>query len=258
MDTMTIIYLILAGVSVLACGIVILAWAGKDIYFAIARKLFPKGKEVFVIDSSRHMSRYFKFAKDGVFKINKATYLTNPNKTLGLSDDMIKDVKEKLSMARRRLESRIATFQEKQKFISAQLEAVNREDSGAVQVVEALQLQWQTLENRVQELKGKLEQREQSYYFDRRGAYLYIENDPIPKDLHEWYSEIDSIQLDNVIARVQTKDPRNMAKMEGDIKKIKLIVLGCLLAGAIAAWFAFRSYSAIQQLAKIQGVVIAL
>ena len=114
------------------------------------------------------------------------------------------------------------------------------------------------LNQRISILKTKLDTREQLYYNQRRGAFFYIEGDPIPKDFHELYTEMDSIAIDNVIARSMTKDPKLVKNMEKEIKIIKflIIVTGICAAGALVLGILLKTD--IQTIAQSLGVTLTL
>ena len=119
-------------------------------------------------------------------------------------------------------------------------------------------LQFQQLEIQIETLKSKLDKKTQNYFRLRRPVYFYIKGDPIPKDFFELYSEMDCIQLENIISRAQTKDPKSLKKLEADISLIKKICIGMIILGAVAAWFAFKSSSGMEQIAQHLSVKLSM
>ena len=257
MDLLQLMYLILGGFMLLALITTILVIAGKDMLYAFFRRFAYKHSDVFVIDSNRQISHYYKKAKDGIFKINGKIYITNPEKMLNLSDNMIQDAMQKLNLRRKRLEKRITRLEEKAEIIKKKIKGLSDIPEN-VNIIDSLNMQRMEILNRVETLKGKLKIRDQNYYFNRRGAYFYLEDDPIPKDLHEWFSEMDSKQLENVIIRAQTKDPKNLVNFEKTVVWLKRFIIFCLIASAIASFFAFKNNSMIQELGQKIGITFSI
>jgi len=176
---------------------------------------------------------------------------------LNLSDNMIQDAMQKLNLRRKRLEKRITRLEEKAEIIKKKIKGLSDIPEN-VNIIDSLNMQRMEILNRVETLKGKLKIRDQNYYFNRRGAYFYLEDDPIPKDLHEWFSEMDSKQLENVIIRAQTKDPKNLVNFEKTVVWLKRFIIFCLIASAIASFFAFKNNSMIQELGQKIGITFSI
>lgn len=257
MEPITLIYTILGILMFFSLLVVLIIIAGRDIYFAFYRRFIPKGSDVFIINNNRHIDRYYKTAKDGVFKVRGMPYLTNPNKVLGISDEMAKDVRQSMDRSLKGLKGRILKLENKREGLETQLSGLKNTPSNQATIA-VLNGQIATLDGKIAQLSNKIEKREESYVHQRRSAYLYIENDPVPKDLFEWYTELDSVQLDNVLVRVQTKDPRNLKDLESSLVWIKRFLIFAIIAGAVAAYFAFQSNSAVQQIAESVGVTIRI
>lgn len=257
MEVTLIIYMILGGVMCFSLFLVLIIIAGKDILFSFYRKFSQRGADVFIINPSRNMSQYFKTPKDGVFKIDGKMYVTNPHKLENLSPEMITEVKNKLSLKHNKLKKLVEKREFKQKIIKKQLDSLEGSKEN-FQIIEALKLQFQELDTQISTLKAKLNDKEQSYFSRKRPAYFYIENDPVPKDFYELYTEMDSVVLENIISRAQTKDPKSMAQMEKDISFIKKFVLIAVIIAVISAWFSFQNNGAIKQLADATGIVLSM
>lgn len=257
MDPITTIYVILGILIFFALVVILIVIAGRDIYFAFARRFIPKGSDIFVLNNNRHVDRHYKTAKDGVFTIKKVPYLTNPNKVMGLDDKMAEKVRKSMDRSLKALQKRIDKLNEKKKKLVETLDSLK--DTPVTEAQRAtLGQQIANLDNKITILESKKEKREQAYIHNRRSCYFFIENDPVPKDLFEWYTELDSVQLDNVIVRVQTKDPRNLKDLEKAIVWIKRFILFALIAAGVAAWFAFNNNSAITQIADSVGVTLTI
>ncbi len=96
------------------------------------------------------------------------------------------------------------------------------------------------------------------YYNQRRGAFFYIEGDPIPKDFHELYTEMDSIAIDNVIARSMTKDPKAVRNLEKELKTMKFMIIIAIIAAVAAAIIALTIKTDLQMIAKAVGATLTL
>ena len=257
MDVMTTMYLSIGGFMVFSVGIVILVVSGKSIFYDFYRKVRPKGVDVFVVNSNRQISQHYKVPKDGQIKINKLMYFTNTDKVMSLSDDMKKEVVEGIRKKNVKIKELIKDFEDKKKNAE---ELLSKIDDNAINKGEIEQFKEyiETLNQRIKILKEKLNTREQVYYNQRRGAFFFIEGDPIPKDFHEQYTEMDCITIDNVIARSMTKDPKAVRNMEKELKILKflIIVTGICAAGALVLGILLKTD--ITTMARSMGVTLTL
>jgi len=257
MEQLTLIYLILGGFSLFTLMIFIFVVAGRDMFFAFFRKFTRKYNDVFIVNPNKQLSHYYKKSKDGVFKIDGKMYITNPNKLLGLTDQMISEVQKSLSLGRKKLQKNIDKLSAKKELIIKQARALSDIPEN-VRTLNDLNMAMTELDNRIELLKSKLKDQDQGYWYNKRGAYFYIENDPVPKDFFELYTEMDSVQLENVIIRAQTKDPKSMGDIEKNILWIKRFVMFALIAGAIGAFFAFKNGSMLDQMGDKIGVAFKI
>jgi len=257
MDTMLLAYSILGGISMLAFGIFILKIAGLDMVFAIYRYFQPRGCDIFITNSNRHVDRHYLMAKDGTFTIENETYLTNPHKLEGLSDEMKKTIEEKLSLKRRNIENNIIKWHDKRKILIKQIETAETIKEN-LPILEDFKLQLAHIDEAIATLNAKIKDREQSYFMQRRACYFYIKGDPIPKDLWEWRTDLDTAQLDNIILRAQTKDPKGVDILSKDIVFIKRFILFTLIGVAVAIFLSVKNGSYIQQIGTHLGVVFKL
>ena len=86
-DMITVMYIILGSVFGIALLAVVMVIAGKDILIAFQRRFSKRGCDVYVANLERTISHFFMTPKDGVFKINKVSYVTNPEKTKNLTEE---------------------------------------------------------------------------------------------------------------------------------------------------------------------------
>jgi len=257
MDPMIMAYAILGGMSIVALMVIVLVIAGKDIAFAFSRRFNPRGCDVFIANPNRQINHFFEKPKEGVFKIEGNIYITNPNKLLGLSDNMIQQIKKARDKTRNNIQTKIDDLNQRKEFIKKQIESLPNAPENAPLISE-LGLHYTKLTEHINLLSSKLKTREQAYYMNRRGAYFYIEGDPVPKDFFEFYTEMDSAQLENVIMRAQTKDPKTLANLEATLLFLKKFIIFCLIAGAVASFFAFKNSSVLTQIAEKIGVQLSV
>lgn len=254
MNTAQLVYFIMSLTTLGALGVIVLIIAGKDIFFALRRKFFPKGCDVFLANSNRQLTRRYLFPKDGAFKIKGRSYITNPDKVLSLGEQMRKDVNASLQSKHERLEKHIKAFEERKKKISELIKTA--EECKNESIAKRCASELVELTNKINLLKEKLRDNEEVYYFERRPAFLYIEGDPVPKNLFEWMTEMDCITLDNIVTRSLSQDPKQAKSIDNMWKAVKILLLVAAIAAAIAAFFAFKNHSFIQQMAQQQGITL--
>jgi hypothetical protein len=231
--------------------------AGKDIWFAIKERIFPKGCHVYVVNLNRHLSHYYIQEKEGVFNINGFKYVLNPYKLLGLS----KEMKEKITLgiidSKKRIEKRIDDLTKNKYVAEKQMMAIDVEREGTNKL-EYLKQQVADIDAKIEVLKSKLEPREFSYTEKRKSTYLYLENDPVPKDLYEWITPHDNVQLENIILRIQTKDitARSVEQMAKNLKAMKWILFAAIGVSCIAAWFSLQNNTALKDIAANMNIAL--
>ncbi len=257
MELITIMYLYLGGFMVLGLVITVFVVAGREMFFAFYRRFVPKGSEVYLMTPTRHVNHHYKTPKDGVFEIGGVKYIINPDKQYSLKDAMHQDIKASMDRRRKRLEANIAKIDQKQEIVLKQIHSL-KDVPENVPIIDNFKLQVAELENSKEKYKGKLKLRDNTFYMRRRGCYFYVENDPIPKDWYELFSEMDGKQLENIIMRAQTKDAKHTQELEKQVLWIKRFIMFALIASAVGAWFAFNNNSALQQLAESAGVTLTL
>lgn len=251
MNTSQLVYFIMSLTTLGALVVVALIIAGKDIFFALRRKFFSKGCDVFMANSNRQLNRMYLFPKDGTFKIKGKTYITNPDKVMSLGDQMKNDVNMSLKSKHERIEKQIKRFEEKIAELANMASEANNESLAKKYASAIIELN-----NKINLLREKLKDNEEVYYFERRPAFLYIEGDPVPKNLFEWMTEMDCIALDNIVTRSLSQDPKQAKSIDKMWQAIKILLLVAAIGAAIAAFFAFKNHSFIQQIAQQQGITL--
>ena len=246
-EPMIQLYTILSIIMFFGLFLIILVIAGKDIYFAFKRRLMPKGSDVFVANGSKKITQYYKTPHEGQFRIDKQLYITNPQKILSLDPKMLdkeqRDLFDKsirgVKKKKERISARIEKMKEKIALADAAIIELAQDKRNEAQI-QALKYHISDLLGKIEFLKKKEEGQEEIYYHRRRPTFFYIEGDPIPKDFHEWYTELDSIMIDNVIARSQTKDPKAVRDMQKELTKMKVLIMIAIGAAAISAIVVFK------------------
>jgi len=249
MNFWSIAYLVM-GISMFMGIVFVVAWvAGKDILMAFYRRFRTKGCDVFIANSNRNISHYYKVPKDNKFKIGGLPYVTNPEKTMNLSDADKDRIIDALKKREERLKQRITSLQRKKQVIDAQYKASTNPQQKFM-----LQAQSAQIEVHIKKFQSMLRVKQENYFKDRRPAFFYIEGDPVPKDFYEYYSEMDSKILDNLLSRAISQAPSQ--KTEQDIKLLKMFLIGTIGAAVIAAFLAYRNMTVLEQITKHFGIII--
>lgn len=248
---MQVIYIIFFATIGLTFIVITLVIAGKDILLAFKRKIFTRGCDVYVANPTRNISHYYKVPKNGIFRIDKLPYITNPEKTLNLSPIERKKVIDGLLNREIRLKGRIAEVNKKKR----NLEIMHEQSKDEKQKF-FIMSQIKHFESVAKELEDKLRMKQENYFKDKRPAFFYIDGDPIPKDFYEYYSALDSKMVDNLVSRSISRPPDE--KSQGDINKMKLIVMVAMGAAILAAYLAFRNNAAIGDICVSMGLACGL
>lgn len=256
-ETTTLIYSMIGGFMILGLGGLIFVISGKSIFYDIYRRIVPNGVDVFILNSSRQLTQHYKVPKDGQIKINKKMYITNPDKILSMEDKMKQEVIDNFKEREANFKKRIHSFNEK---LEQKEEELNKIENtpGNQAIINQYKEYIVRIKSKINVLEEKKKSREQVYYHRKRGAFIYIEGDPIPKDLHEWYTEMDSLSIDNVIARSMTKDPKAVRDLEKELKMMKFLLVITLIAAAAAAIIGVTIKTDIQTIAQGVGVTLTL
>ena len=259
MDAITQVYITFAIFVFFAFLVALYVIAGKDIRFAFMRRFRSKGADIFMLNPNRHVDRYYKIPdKEGNFKINGKTYITNPDKVGALGDKMKLKVEMSETKRKKRLHKRIQSFNKKKE--AAEEKRMNAQNSQKPNemLIFKLDEHIQNIQEKIDFLKSKLDEKEQQYFMARRSVYFYIENDPVPKDMFEYLSEFDVIQLDNLVARALSKDKQVAKDMEQTLKKMLLYILIIGGIALLAAWFALKGSMGIEDVAKTIGIELTI
>lgn len=258
MEPILLAYLILGCTMLVALLIVILKIAGKEMYFAFRRFLQARGSDVFIVDpSNNHVNQYYRIAKEEHFIIENEIYLTNPYKLQGLNQE----IKDKVSIAMEKEKAMVGDLikeaETKREIIEKQIKSIPEQPENVI-LIQQLQQQYNDLTRVINETKSKLNKKQLSFFRLRRPVYFYLKGDPVPKDFVNLYTEMDCIQLENIISRAQTKDPKSLNKVEKDVAMIKKLMFVALIGIAIAIWLSFHADSVAQEIARAQGVVLSI
>jgi len=246
MDYNTVVIIVV--VSVIGFLIVFFTlWvAGKDILLAFKRKVFTKGCDVFLVTQTRNISHFYKVPREGKFIIYGFTYITNPEKMMNLDEDEKLRIIDSIMQKEERYNARIQEVKKRIQILNAQYQ-VTVEQNAKFQIY----AQMQQLEGIVSNFQSKLRKKQENYFKSKRPAFFYMEGDPIPKDFYEYYSTLDGKIIDNMLVRAKT-EPLNK-KVESDLDKLKLIVIGMAIACIVAAYFSYKNNSMLVELCKLGG-----
>ena len=251
MEIMGVMYLVLGLTFGLTIFVFIAVIAGKDILMAFKRWFDKKGCDVYVANTNRNITHYYLRPKESAFKIGKLPYITNPEKTMNFTDDTKLRISIALQDKAEKLKARINEYKKKQKEIT---DMYNK--SKAPQQKFQLKSQYEHFEDLIVKLTTQLRVKQENYFKDKRPAFFYMENDPIPKDFYEYMSPMDCKIVDNLVSRAKSQPPNKNAEHNIDI--IKLWVIGAAIAAAVAAFFAFKQDSMIVEICKAVGATCGM
>lgn len=241
-----VMYVILGVVFGLTMFVIVMVVAGKDILMAFKRWIFKRGCDVYLANQTRTISHFYMVPKDGVFRIRDNPYITNPEKTMNLTDEERNRVMDYILKREKRIHDRITDVNEKISKLDSLLEISKSEKQKYF-----IKSQIQNYKGVVKEYQDKLRLKQENYFKDKRPAFFYIEGDPIPKDFYEYYSALDSKMVDNLVSR-SISQPADK-KADSDVKLMKMLVIGAAIAAAVAAFFAFQNNSAVHEICRVVG-----
>lgn len=247
MEIITVIYIVFFSVIMFSLMFAVLWVSGRDIYLAFKRRFLPRGCDVYLVNQTRTISHYFMTPKEGVFRIKKLPYVTNPEKVMNLTEEERKSVLDALLKRKQRFQGRINEFEGKVKLLREQLKITKDEKTKFF-----IKSKIEHHNSIIKEFKDKLRIKQENYFKDKRPAFFYIENDPIPKDFHEALTPLDSKMVDNLVSRSISAPPSG-AKTEQDIKNMKLYLLGAAIAAGLAAFMAVQNNGMITQICTSVG-----
>ncbi len=251
MELITTIYIILFSVMASTFGVIILAIAGKDIYLAFKRWFLKTGCDVYLANQTRIISHYYMKPKEGIFRIKKLPYVTNPEKTMNLTEVERGKVAEAILKRSERLKARIKEVQTKITELNGSLKISKDEKQ-----IFFIKSQIEHYNSISKELSDKLRLKQENYFKDKRPAFFYIENDPIPKDFYEYYSALDAKMVDNLVSRSLSQPPS--VETDKEMKNLKLIIMITGGAAVAAAYMAFTNQGMIRELCIKAGTACGL
>jgi hypothetical protein len=225
--------------------------AGKDIIFAFKRRFMPKGCTVYIVNTNRNISEYYLVPKKGVFTIDKLPYVTNPDKVLNLSNETKLKIVDSMLKHKEKLKKRIFNLISKKEQLQNTLDSIKNPSQKNVVMAKI-----SSYESLINELKTKLDAKLENYFKDRKPCFLYIEGDPVPKDIHEYISTMDNQILDNMVARkISEPDGKREVKT---IEFMKMLVIGATIAAVLAALMSFSNNNGIMELCRQAGLTCKL
>ena len=244
MEFIVMVYLVVFTTMFGSVGIFVLSIAGKDMFFAIKRWAIRKGSDIYLINKNRNVSYFYKVPKDDVFKIGGKSYITNPDKVTNLSEIEKLQVVDSITKTTEKFKERIKKVDEKIALLNTTMRTLTKDSQKNTHIAEIARL------NGIKDLyEQKLSARVQNYFKDKRRAFFYIEGDPVPKDMYEFYSEVDCQIMDNLVSRSISTPPE--LQDNKDLKKLKLLVLLSVAAGGIAVVMCFKL------LTMVHGIFVA-
>jgi len=248
MNIIAVIWIIFGALMFWTFAIILFWVAGRDIVIAFKRRFDPRGCDIFIANTNRNISHYYKRPKNNMFKIDKLPYVTNPEKTMNLREEDKIRFAAAMFKTTKRLKKRIGELEAKKIALDKLSKSMKNENQKLI-----ISAEIERLDKVVGELKKKLKLRQESYFKDNRAAFFYIEGDPIPKDFYEYYSTLDSKMVDNLVSRAISESPQS--KTEQDIRFMKMILYATIAASAVAAILAFRNQSILTELCKGLNIV---
>lgn len=259
MEAVTQLYITMAGFTFFALMVGLYVIAGKDIIFAFKRRFRYKGADIFIGNYNRQWDRYYKTPnKEGNFDIEGHTYITNPEKVGSLGDQMKEKVQKSENKRKEKLNKNLDKLRKKKNMAEQKLEVLKTANNPNIAAISKIKEFIADIEDKMAFLKSNIETKEQVFWMARRPVYFYIRNDPVPKNMFDFLSEFDVIQLDNTIARAQSKDRQAMQDMEGKLKRLQLYLLIAMGITLIAAWFALKGSMGIDDIAKNMGITLSI
>lgn len=260
MDAVTQLYITMAGFVFFALMVGLYVIAGKDIIFSFKRRFQYKGADIFITNFNRQWDRYYKVPdkESGNLKIEGQTYITNPDKVGSLGDKMKEKVEKSEKKRKAKLKKNIDALNKKRESAESKLEVLKTANNPNIAAISKIKEFIADISDKIEFLKSQLETKEQVYWMARRPVYFYIKNDPVPKNMFDFLSEFDAIQLDNTIARAQSNDPQATQDLEKKLKKMQLFLLIACGIALIAAWFALKGSMGIDDIAKNMGVSLTI
>jgi len=240
MNIIIMMYLILAVFSFFA-GVLVLGWiSGKSILMDFRRILIRKGCDVYITNSNRNISHYYKVPKNDAFKIEGQTYITNPEKTLNLTSVDKLRVLISVTNFEKRIKNRIIQIDKKIVYLKSVME-IKKSKKEDVSIYKA---EIEKLGDSKKILDNKLKQKLNNYFYNKRPAYLYTEGDPVPKDLHEFLTDQDAVILDNLVSRSMSQ-PVGLKENTKQMNFLKIMMVICLVAVVVCAGLCFRNATAL-------------
>jgi hypothetical protein len=226
MDMMIFVLIFCASLFIIVLLGIVMVISGKDIFFAFKRVFSKNGSDVFIANTNRVITHFFKVPKDDAFIINGQKYITNPDKCMNLNEiDKIR-VYESMNKKAIRLQARISEIDAKIELLQGFINTT-KDDSEKI-VYQSELIRHQSIK---ETYEAKLKERINNYFNRRRQCYFYLEGDAIPKDFYEYYSQIDNQILDNMLVRAISR-PVDLSQ-EQLVKTLNFVKLGIVVCAVL-------------------------
>jgi uncharacterized membrane protein len=247
LNAIQIAYLIMGMTMFVTLLIVVLIIAGRDMKLAFKRRFMPRGADILLVNLNRNVSHLYLVPKDGMFRIKGLPYVANPQKVLNVTEEDLKRIDKADKAKQERIDNQVQLYESQKAQLKEMIETAKTDAQKF-----HLQSLVEHIDKRITDLKNTSPLKEENYFKYRRAFYLYLEGDPLPKNLHEFQTITDSQILDNIIARIKTAAPESL--VQNDVKKIKLLLIIVLGVAVIAAYFAWRDQQMLELLLKNAGL----
>lgn len=248
MDIVQVMYIIVGVMMAFTALLVLVIIAGKDILMAFQRRFTPRGCEVFVAGTNRNLSNYYLTPKENKFRIGGLPYITNPEKIFNLSNDTKLQVVDSIMRNRESIKKRLKELRDEKSSLEQHRKTLDNDNQKSIVDVKII-----SVEDNMTELENRKLVKQQNYFKDKRPAFMYIEGDPVPKDLYQFTSNIDAKVMDNMMSRSIT-EPKDMKK-EMDINFMKILLYMAIGAAGVAAILAVRNNTMLMELCRAAGLV---
>lgn len=210
--------------------------SGKSILMDFKRLIVKNGCDVYVASGNRNLNHYFMKPKDDVFRIDDKIYITNPEKTMNLSEVDKANIVKSMANHKNRIKKRIDDLLKKVKFLENVKESL--EDEGKINLYDS---EIESIKDKILILEKSYKPKLHNYFKNKRPAFFYIEGDCIPKDFHEYLTDMDSTIIDNLVSRSITRPPPKLDETQKTIGTLKLMLTVLIVIVLINALVSFKN-----------------
>jgi hypothetical protein len=187
--------------------------------------------------------------KNDAFKIEGCLYVTNPEKTMNLSPvDKLKVIYS-LKKTDKKIKAKCLEIDKKILYLSGVLEQIQEDDRKRI-----YQTEIETLSSQKEILLSTNNTKLKNYFNNKRPAYFYVEGDSVPKDFHEYLTEMDGVVIDNLVTRGLTAPPK-FDEIKKQTENLRLLIIGVGIICLIALVFGFKNMSTLMTICEKLGCV---